>query len=169
MNKTCVRGEMSYRLLKSSFFLVQSMGGALLLERFWCAISLTCCRDMLSAGMVSVTKPWKKKKKKTLKMIKDNLYMIVKCSWDDCWDGPRAVCSQSQARCWTKRWMEKDWLTTLSSSQVLWPPYRSPENTKYSPFNTTVNAEYQDPPQGGGLGLNLSFSCVRFSSDHFRF
>lgn len=25
----------SYRLLKSSFFLVQSMGGALLFERFW--------------------------------------------------------------------------------------------------------------------------------------
>lgn len=57
-----VRGETFYRLLKSSFFFVQSMGGALLLERFWCAISFTCCRDMLSAGMVSVTKPWEEEK-----------------------------------------------------------------------------------------------------------
>ena len=48
----------AYRLLKSSFFLVQSIGGALLLERFWWASSLTCCRDRLSAGMASEIKPW---------------------------------------------------------------------------------------------------------------
>lgn len=55
----CVWGrwDVAYRLLNSSFFLVQSMGGALLLERFWCASSLTCCRDRLSAGMLSVIRP----------------------------------------------------------------------------------------------------------------
>lgn len=53
---------LSYRLLNSSFFLVQSIGGALLLERFWCASSFTCCRDRLSAGMASAMKPWMKKK-----------------------------------------------------------------------------------------------------------
>lgn len=51
-------GEVPYRLLKSSFFLVQSMGGALLLERFWWASSLTCCRDRLSAGMAFAITPW---------------------------------------------------------------------------------------------------------------
>lgn len=50
--------DVAYRLLNSSFFLVQSMGGALLLERFWCASSLTCCSDKLSAGMLSVIRPW---------------------------------------------------------------------------------------------------------------
>lgn len=67
---------MSYRLLKSSFFLVQSMGGALLLERFWCASSLTCCRDMLSAGMVSAIKPCGGKKK-TSEMMKESLCAIL--------------------------------------------------------------------------------------------
>lgn len=49
--------DVAYRLLNSSFFLVQSMGGALLLERFWCASSLTCCSDRLSAGMLSMIRP----------------------------------------------------------------------------------------------------------------
>lgn len=34
------------RLLKSSFLLLQSICGALLLERFWWASSLACCSDM---------------------------------------------------------------------------------------------------------------------------
>lgn len=35
------------RLLKSSFLLLQSICGALLLERFWWARSLACCSDRL--------------------------------------------------------------------------------------------------------------------------
>lgn len=53
----CWKRAVAYRLLNSSFFLVQSMGGALLLERFWCASSLTCCSDRFSAGMLSVIRP----------------------------------------------------------------------------------------------------------------
>ncbi len=54
-----------YRLLKSSFFLLQSMGGALLLERFWWARSFTCCKDKLSSGMASMmdgSKAWEENK-----------------------------------------------------------------------------------------------------------
>ncbi len=42
----CVWTEGPYRLLKSSFFLVQSMGGALLPARFWRALSLASATDM---------------------------------------------------------------------------------------------------------------------------
>ena len=39
------------------------MGGALLLERFWWARSLTCCRVRLRAGMVFVITSWRKTEK----------------------------------------------------------------------------------------------------------
>lgn len=76
--------EVPYRLLKSSFFLVQSMGGALLLERFWWASSLTCCRDRLSAGMASATKPWmmeKKIRRYRTKMLHIIFFEWLMCCW----------------------------------------------------------------------------------------
>lgn len=41
------------RLLKSSFFLLQSICGARLLLRFWWALSLATAREMLKSGMGS--------------------------------------------------------------------------------------------------------------------
>lgn len=41
------------RLLKSSFFLLQSIFGARLLPRFWWALSLATAREMLKSGMGS--------------------------------------------------------------------------------------------------------------------
>lgn len=47
-----VRGG-AQRLLKSSFFLLQSICGARLLLRFWWALSLATAREMLKSGMGS--------------------------------------------------------------------------------------------------------------------
>lgn len=48
-----VAGGGPQRLLKSSFFLLQSICGARLLLRFWWALSLARAREMLKSGMGS--------------------------------------------------------------------------------------------------------------------
>lgn len=48
-----VAGAGPQRLLKSSFFLLQSICGARLLLRFWWALSLATAREMLKSGMGS--------------------------------------------------------------------------------------------------------------------
>lgn len=46
-------GGRAQRLLKSSFFLLQSICGARLLPRFWWALSLAAAREMVKSGMGS--------------------------------------------------------------------------------------------------------------------
>lgn len=48
-----VAGGRAQRLLKSSFFLLQSICGARLLPRFWWALSLAAAREMVKSGMGS--------------------------------------------------------------------------------------------------------------------
>lgn len=52
------------------------MGGALLLERFWWASSLTCCSVRLRAGMESVTAPWRRKSNGKRKSNKSELLSV---------------------------------------------------------------------------------------------
>ena len=49
----CWCGGAAQRLLKSSFFLLQSICGARLLTRFWWALSLATASEMLKSSMGS--------------------------------------------------------------------------------------------------------------------
>lgn len=152
---------MSYRLLKSSFFLVQSMGGALLLERFWCASSLTCCRDMLSAGIVSVIKPWEKKK--YIRDDKRNALYDCKTDIHGMFPGTnlgRCVCRRSSqwGVGWSTGWRRTDW--------QLWVPlsFCGPPTVHLGtqPFTIQHNRQcgVPGPTTGGQYGITFKLFCV---------
>lgn len=113
-------------------------------------------------------------KKNTSEMIKVTIFMIVRLTFMGCSLGrtsggvfaggvPSEVLDEA---------LDGEGLTDsfeFLSASVAPLPFTWEHN--HSPFNATVNAEYQDPPQGGSMGLHLSFSVcfLTLSSDHFRF
>lgn len=167
----CVSQVRPYRLLKSSFFLVQSMGGALLLERFWWASSLTCCSVRFRAGMVSVIAPcWKKSKRvkktsETLTRVSAALCVVL-CGVTSGGVFAGGVVSEALDEALDGEGLTDTFESLVASFAML--PFTCKHKRQWAslmkickiPTFSQHSCQYQTSPQGGSIGLVI-FSLIK--------